>query len=380
MKYIVFGKPYINNIQKNEVIDTLRSGWIGSGPKVQKFEEKFRKYKNINYSSAVNSCTAALHLSLNALNLKKDDEVIVPAMTFCSTVNAIIHSGAKPVLADVEYSTGNITSDTIMKKITKKTKAVVIVHLAGNPCNMKEIINVVKTNNLNLIEDCAHAIEGKYEGKHLGTFGDFGCFSFYVTKNITTAEGGMIISNNQKKINKIKVSALHGLSKDAWSRYSDQGYRHYQVTELGFKYNMTDLQASVGIDQLEKVEKYWKKRKKIWEFYHDSLSNLNIELTPKSPNNVKNSYHLFQLKINRLKSGLSRDEMILKLHEKKIGTGVHYLSIPSHIFYKKKYKWKNVNFPNAYKIGKRTLSLPLSPFLKDNEVNYIIEKIKKILS
>ena len=242
MQYIVFGKPLINSKQKKEVLHTLNSGWIGSGPKVQILEEKFKKYKKIKYSSAVNSCTAALHLSLNALNLNKSDEVIVPAMTFCSTVNAIIHSGAKPVLADVDYKTGNITAESITKKITKRTKAIVIVHLAGNPCEMDSILKIVKTNNLFLIEDCAHAIEGKYKGRELGTFGNFGCFSFYVTKNLTTAEGGMIISNNQKRINKIKVSALHGLSKDAWSRFSDKGYKHYQVTELGFKYNMTDLQ------------------------------------------------------------------------------------------------------------------------------------------
>ena len=255
----------------------------------------------------------------------------------------------------------------------------VVVHLAGNPCEMDSILKIIKLYNLYLIEDCAHAIEGKYKDKQLGTFGDFGCFSFYVTKNITTAEGGMIISNNKKKINKIKVSALHGLSKDAWSRYSDKGYKHYQVTELGFKYNMTDLQASLGIDQLDNIEKLWKRRKKIWEFYFDELKNLKLEVTPKSPKIVKNAYHLFQLKIYNKKSGLSRDQMIYKLHKRKIGTGVHYLSIPSHKFYKNKFKWKKNDYPNATSIGNRTLSLPLSPYLKDQEINYIVDNIKKIL-
>ena len=179
---------------------------------------------------------------------------------------------------------------------------------------------------------------------------------------------------------KIRVSALHGLSKDAWSRHSDKGYKHYQVTELGFKYNMTDIQASLGLDQLENIEKLWKKRKKIWNYYYDSFNNLNIELTSKAPNYIKNSYHLFQIKIFKTKSGLNRDEMILKLHQKKIGIGVHYLSIASHKYYKKVFGWENTNYPNAYKIGKRTLSLPLSPFLKDNEVNYIVDNIKKILN
>ena len=379
MQYIVFGKPLINSKQKKEVLHTLNSGWIGSGPKVQILEEKFKKYKKIKYSSAVNSCTAALHLSLNALNLNKSDEVIVPAMTFCSTVNAIIHSGAKPVLADVDYKTGNITAESITKKITKRTKAIVIVHLAGNPCEMDSILKIVKTNNLFLIEDCAHAIEGKYKGRELGTFGNFGCFSFYVTKNLTTAEGGMIISNNQKRINKIKVSALHGLSKDAWSRFSDKGYKHYQVTELGFKYNMTDLQASLGIDQIDNIEKLWSRRKKIWEFYYNELSNLKLEITPKSPEYSKNSYHLFQLKVFKKKSGISRDELINKLHSKNIGTGVHYLSIPSHKFYKEKFNWKNNDYPNASLIGNRTLSLPLSPYLKNNEITYIADQIKRIL-
>jgi dTDP-4-amino-4,6-dideoxygalactose transaminase len=379
--YITFGKPLITKNQFKEIYSTLESGWIGTGPKVRKFENLFSKYKNIDNSIAVNSCTAALHLSLLNLNLKNNDEVLVPALTFCSTINAVIHSNLKPVLVDVDNETMNIDVNEIKKKITKKTKAIIVVHLAGLSCDMKSIMSLADRYNLKVVEDCAHAIEGKYFNKPLGTFGDFGCFSFYVTKNITTAEGGMIITSKKANAKKIKSSALHGLSKDAWSRFSDKGYNHYYVNDLGFKYNMTDLNASLGIDQIKNIHSMWLKRKKVWDLYHKSFSNLKIKLPYNSLNNIKHSYHLFTIRINKKnnKNNINRDAFIQLMHKNKIGTGVHYLSIPEHPYYKSKYKWKVNDFPIAKRIGRETVSLPLSPYLKKNQLSYIIKNVKNIL-
>jgi len=259
-KFLVFGAPRIKQPEIDEVVDCLKSGWIGTGPKVHQFENLFRKYKGVKHAIAVNSCTAALHLSLLAANIRPGDEVITTPMTFCATINAIIHCGATPVLADCDRRTMNILPEEIEKKITSKTKAILPVHFAGQPCDMEEINELARLYDLLVIEDCAHAIESEYKGKRTGTFGDIGCFSFYVTKNIITGEGGMVITDNDKIAERIKILALHGMSKDAWKRYSDDGYKHYQVIHAGFKYNMMDMQAAIGIHQIKKIEEYHKYR------------------------------------------------------------------------------------------------------------------------
>jgi dTDP-4-amino-4,6-dideoxygalactose transaminase len=379
--YIIFGKPLIGKNEINEVNKCLRSGWLGTGPRVQEFENSFIKYKKIKYAAAVNSCTAALHLSLKSLKLNKNDEVITSALTFCSTVNAIIHSGAKPVLADVSPLTQNINPEEIEKKITKKTKAIVVVHFAGRPCEMSLILKVVKKHNLYLIEDCAHAIESQYRGKPCGTFGEFGCFSFYSTKNLVTGEGGMVISNNKNFISQIKILALHGMSKDAWKRFSDKGFNHYDVVSSGFKYNMMDLQAALGIHQLKSIENNLNKRIKIWNVYNNEFKDLNAEI-PHPDSKEKGTIHakhLYTLQINKKKSGLTRDAFIKKLHKKGIGTGVHYRSIPEFSFYKKNFNWSSYNYPNAKKIGEETVSLPLSAKLTSNEVERIVREVRNIL-
>ena len=378
-KYITFGSPLIENDEINSVIKCLKSGWIGTGPKVQEFEKNFSKYKNINNSIAVNSCTAALHLSLKSLNLKKTDEVITSALTFCSTVNSIILSGARPVLADVDFNSQNIDPEDIVKKINKNTKAIVIVHFAGRPCDMDTIIKIVKKYKLFLIEDCAHAIESQYNDKHCGTFGIYGCFSFYATKNLVTAEGGMIITNRDKKVKKLKQLALHGMSKDAWRRYNDKGYKHYNVIDLGFKYNMTDIQASLGVEQLKKIDLLWIKRKKIWNIYNNFFKDLNVIIPSKVESNMKHAYHLYTILISKKVNGMHRDVFLKKMHDFGIGTGVHYRSIPSHSFYKKKYGWIKKNFKNASQIGDQTVSIPLSAKLNNEDIDRIVTTSERIL-
>ncbi len=276
-KFLIFGAPVIEEAEIEEVVKTLRSGWIGTGPKVARFEEAIREYKGAAYVAAVNSCTAALHLSILAAGIGSGDEVITSAMTFCATVNAIIHAGATPVLADIEPGSMNIDPDDIKRKITPRTRAIVPVHFAGRPCAMDAIMAIAQKHGLTVIEDCAHAIETRYKDKNAGTFGDFGCLSFYVTKNIITGEGGMVLTKNEEAISRIKTLALHGMSKDAWKRFSDEGYKHYQVVEAGFKYNMTDLQAAIGLHQLRRIETYWQRRKQIWKCYVSALRELPLE-------------------------------------------------------------------------------------------------------
>ena len=380
-KYIKFSKPLLDKQDFNAVKNVLSSGWLTTGLKTLEFENKFKKYKKSKYALALNSCTAALHLSLKLLNLNKNDEVITSALTFSSTINSIIMSGAKPVLVDVNLETQNIDPSQIEKKINKNTKAILIVHFAGRPCEMREILKITKKYKLFLIEDCAHAIESKYNNKHLGTFGTFGCFSFYATKNLSIGEGGMLLTDSKKLYDKARILSLHGMDKAAWNRYGKSGYRHYDVSEVGYKYNLMDLLSVIGLTQLKKLEKNLKIRKKIWEPSYKNFKKKKFDI-PKlwNKNIYTHSYHLFNIYLDKKRDKISRDQAILKLHSMKIGIGIHYRAIPEHSIYKKLFKWKINDYPNAKKIGRETLSLPLSPSLKKKDILRVIKSINKITS
>ena len=381
--FIPFGKPDIGKDEINFITKVIKSKWIGSGPITEKFESQFKKYKDSKFALSVNSCTAALHLSLIYCGVKKGDEVITTPMTFASTINSIIMAGAKPILADIRLDTFNIDVEEIKKKITKKTKAILIVHLGGLPCDMTEILRLVKKYKLKLIEDCAHAIEGKYKNKHLGNFGDTGCFSFYTTKNLTTGEGGMIICNNKSIYKKIRVARLHGLSKDAWKRYLPESvntqnkFEHYDVTEVGMKYNMIDINSAMGIIQLKKLNKNWLIRKYFYNFYKKKLKNLPIKFQKINFKNIKHSYHLFYVVIDKLKTKRKRDELVMYLRKNKIGCGINYRSVTDMSVFRKKFGWNDKTCKNSKYVGDNTLSLPLYPSLKKKEAEYICEKIKK---
>jgi len=372
---LIFGSPLIEEPEIQEVVKTLRSGWLGTGPKVAKFEDIFKEYTGAKFAMALNSCTAGLHLSMLVSGIGNGDEVITTPLTFCSTANAIIHTGATPIFVDVEKETMNIDPVRIEEAITPRTKAIIPVHIAGRPCNMDAIMDIAKRHNLIVIEDAAHCIEGWYKGKKIGNIGDITCFSFYVTKNIVTGEGGMVTTNKEVWADKIKMYGLHGLSKDAWRRYSDEGFVHYHVIFPGFKYNMMDIQASLGIHQMKRIDKYLNRRQEIWEMYNEAFSNLPVICPSEPEKNTVHARHLYTLLIDIDNIKKSRDDIQQALHELNIGTGIHFISLHLHDYYRKTYGFKPDDFPNAKFISERTISIPLSAKLSDEDVQDVIEAV-----
>jgi dTDP-4-amino-4,6-dideoxygalactose transaminase len=378
--FLVFGSPLIERPEIEEVIECLESGWLGTGPRVARLEEDFKAYKGGRHAVAVNSCTAALHLSLLAAGLKPGDEVITTPLTFCATINAILHAGATPVLADVDIRTMNIDPSRVKSAITSKTRAILPVHFAGRPCEMDALCDLARQHGLKMIEDCAHAIESEYKGEKTGTFGDFGCFSFYVTKNIVTGEGGMVLTRNEEDSVRIKVLALHGMSKDAWKRFSDEGYKHYSVIECGFKYNMMDLQAAIGIHQLHRIEQYWQRRRDIWQRYNEAFADLPVELPAEPAPETRHALHLYTIMVDKEITGVGRDAFLNAMTARNIGVGVHYLSVPEHPYYQKALGWKPEDYPNAMRIGRETASLPISAKLTNKDVQDVIDSVVQIFS
>jgi dTDP-4-amino-4,6-dideoxygalactose transaminase len=378
-RFLVFGSPDIQEPEIEEVVDSLKCSWLGTGPKVAQFESDFEAYIGSRQAVAVNSCTAALHLSMLAVGLGPGDEVITSAMTFCATINAIIHAGATPVLADISPLSMNIDADDVEARITPRTRAIVPVHFAGRPCHMERLVDIATRNDLKLIEDCAHAIESEYHGRKTGTFGDFGCFSFYVTKNVVTGEGGMVLARREEDGARIKTLALHGMTKDAWKRFGDQGFRHYEVVEAGFKYNMMDLQAAIGLHQLARVEASWDRRQAIWQRYLDAFSDLPLGLPAPPEDGTRHAYHLFTIMVDEVRTGISRDAFLEAMTAQNIGVGVHYRSIPEHPYYQERFGWRPEDYPHAMRIGRQTVSLPLSPKLSDSDVEDVVDSVRRIV-
>jgi len=378
-RFIVFGAPVIGRDEIDEVIETLQSGWLGTGPRVARFEADFSGYKGAKNAAALNSCTAALHLSVLAAGLHPGDEVITTPMTFCATVNAIIHAGATPVLADIDPRTMNLDPAQVEARITPRTRAILPVHFAGRPCDMDSLMQLARMHDLKVIEDCAHAIETEYHGQKAGLIGDFGCFSFYVTKNLATGEGGMVLARREEDIARIKILGLHGMSKDAWKRFSDDGYKHYQVVECGFKYNMMDIQAALGIHQLRRVETGWKRRQTVWARYLEAFADLPITLPAPPEPETRHAYHLFTVLIDRERTGITRDQFLTAMNAVQIGVGVHYQSITQHPYYRQTFGWRPEEYPNASRVGQQTVSLPLSAGLSDADVDRIVSAVREIL-
>jgi len=372
-------RPFIRGEEVNEVVDTLKSGWITTGQKTHYFEEKFKEYVGSKYAIAVNSCTAALHLSLVANNIGNGDEVITTPFTFASTVNVIVHQNAKPILVDIDEETYNISIAKIEEAITDKTRAIIPVHYAGHPCEMDEIIRIAKEYDLVVIEDAAHALGAVYKGEKIGSLGNATCFSFYATKNLTTGEGGMITTNDDEFAEKAMLLRLHGMSKDAWKRYSSTGSWYYEVLYPGYKYNMTDMQAAIGIWQLEKFEKMQKKRENIAKMYSEALGHLPEVTIPRVKNYVRHAWHLYPILINTDLLRIDRNNFIEALKAENIGVSVHFIPINLHPYYRERYGFKKGDFPNSEYVYEREISLPIYPAMTERDVEDVITAIKKIV-
>ena len=378
--FLVFGKPYIGRQEIAEVVKTLKSGWWGTGPKTEQFEKAFATYTKATYALGVNSATAGLHLALKALGVGPGDEVITTPLTFVSTVNVILHCGATPVFADVQQDTWNIDPKEIEKKITKKTKVLLSVHLHGRPCDMDAIMAIAQRHKLFIVEDAAHAAEAVYKGKKVGSIGDVTVFSFYVTKNIATGEGGMVTTNDKKLGQAMRIMSLHGLSQDAYKRYSVRHYRHYESVTPGYKYNLTDIAASIGIHQLARVEKNWMVRKKHWDAYTRAFSDIpELTLPAIETIGTKHARHLFAVLLHTERLIISRDQFVDLLIKMNIGSGVHFNPVHLHEYYRRTFGYKKGMFPNAEYIGERIVSLPLGANLRDRDRKDVIDAVRWLI-
>jgi dTDP-4-amino-4,6-dideoxygalactose transaminase len=373
--YLVFGRPEILDEDIDAVVNTLRSGWIGTGPRAAQFEQAFASYLGVSNAIAVGSCTAALQLALTCLGLERGDEVIVPSLTFAATANAVVHSGATPVLADVRRKTMCIGMEDIADRVTPRTRAAVVVHFGGRPCEIEEIASFCRERRIALVEDCAHAIETLIDDRHAGTFGDAAAFSFYVTKNVVTAEGGMLVTPYEASAARAKRLALHGLTADAWARFSDAGFRHYEVEEPGFKFNMTDIQAALGVTQLARVERNLERRAAIWEQYDEALADLPLWTPPPQDPGTRHARHLYTVLIDT-ENAPSRDAVLAELHRLGIGTGVHYRALHLHPWYRRTLGVTPEEYPNSTWISDRTLSIPLGPAVTDTDIGDVVTALR----
>jgi dTDP-4-amino-4,6-dideoxygalactose transaminase len=358
--FLTFGRPEIGEEEIAEVVDSLRAGWIGTGPKVQRFERDLEAYVGVEHVRCVSSCTAALMLGLLALDVGPGDEVIAPTMTFAASVNAVLHAGATPVLVDSDGISGLMDLDAVEAAITARTKAVVAVHLYGAPLDMDRLNAIRDKYGIAIVEDAAHALGAQWQGRQIGSLGNLTAYSFYATKNVTTAEGGALATDDPAVAERIERLSLHGLSAGAWQRYSDSGFKHYEVVELGYKYNMTDLQAALGIHQLRKLDGWIDTRRRLWDGYSARLSGLPVELPPDESPGTRHARHLYPILV-AADEPTTRDELLNGLTRHKIGSGVHYRAVHTHQYYRERFGFTPEMFPVASDLSDRTLSLPLSP-------------------
>ena len=375
--FLPFAPPLIGEAEIEEVVDTLRSGWLTTGPKTRKFADEFAEYTHAPAALTLSSCTAALHLSLVALEIGPGDEVITTPLTFAASVNVIEHAGARPVLVDVEPDTLNIDPAKIQQAVTPATKAIIAVHYAGHPVELDAIRDIARRHDLHLIEDAAHAIGAVWKGQPIGTGSNPTCFSFYATKNLTTGEGGML-TGDEALIDKARMLSLHGMSREAWSRYSAGGKWAYDIAAPGFKYNMTDIQAALGLQQLRRFESMQQRRREIVKQYNAAFEIDPAFQTPVTRSDVTHAWHLYVLRLNEARLTIDRNQFIEQLNERNIGTSVHFIPIHLHSHYAKKYGWQAEDFPVALENYNRMLSLPLSPKMTDQDVTDVIHAVTAV--
>jgi dTDP-4-amino-4,6-dideoxygalactose transaminase len=376
--FLIFGAPTIGDDEIAEVVDSLRSGWVGTGPKVHRFEAMLSDYAGVPYARCLSSCTAALSLGLRVLGIGPGDEVLVPAMTFVASANAVENAGATPVFVDSDPGDGLIDLDAAEAAISDRTRAVMPVHLAGRPVDMDRLAGLRDRHGIAVIEDAAHAIGAEWHGRRIGSFGNLTAFSFYVTKNITTIEGGALLTDSREIAEQVERLALHGLSQGAWQRFSDDGFRHYEVVEPGFKYNMTDVQAALGLVQLPRLDEWIDRRAALWDRYTELLHGLPLSTPPPPAPGTRHARHLYQVLVEP-RARMSRDELLRALNDRNIGTGVHYRAVHLHPYYRDRYRLSPDDFPVANRISDLTLSLPLGPGLSEADQDDVIATLRGLL-
>lgn len=373
--FLPYFQPSLGAEERREVLATLDSGWLTLGPRTIAFEKQLAEYTGAKQAVAVNSCTAALHLSLLALGIGEGDEVITSPFTFASTGNVIAHTRARPVFCDIETQTYNLDQESLVKSITPRTKAILPVHYGGQPCDLDACRKIAVSHRLSLIEDAAHAIGAEYRGKKLGTFSQATCFSFYATKNMTTGEGGAVTTDDEKLADWIRVRRLHGISRDAWKRYAEKGGWYYEIEDDGWKYNMTDLQAAIGIPQLKKLDGFIAQRRRYASYYNRELAEVGGLILPTERPEVKHTYHLYPILLEKY----DRSRFIDQMSDLGIGTSVHFIPLHLHPYYQRTFGYKPGDFPRAEWVYQREVSLPLYPKMKEADLDRVIRAVKKIL-
>ena len=377
--YLPYCLPFIGEEEIAEVADSLRSGWVTTGPKVKRFEQEFAAYVGVKHAIAVNSCTAALHTSLAALGVGPGDEVIVPTLTFCATANVVVHLGATPVIVDVDQNF-HMSFEAVCRAITPRTKAIVPVHYGGQACSLREILALADAHGIPVVEDAAHAAGADYDGRKIGSHGRAVCFSFYAIKNMTTGEGGMVTTDDDDLAARIRLLSLHGMSRDAWKRYTEAGSWYYEVLEPGYKYNMTDIQASLGIHQLRRLDGFIRRRQEIAAMYDNAFSDLpEIRLPAQLPGR-NHTFHLYPIRLNADLLQLNRSEFIDELRARNIGTSVHFIPLHRHPLYRDRYGYRPEQFPVAEEIYQGLLSLPLYPKMTDRDAADVIEAVRETVA
>lgn len=378
-QFLPYCLPFIGEEEIEEVADSIRSGWVTTGPKVRRFEESFARYVGAKHAIAVSSCTAALHLALASLGVGPGDEVIVPTLTFCATANVVVHLGATPVVVDVDGDC-QISLRAVASALTPRTRAVIPVHFAGQTCELQSLLSLARHRGISVVEDAAHAAGASYQDVKVGTHGDAVAFSFYATKNMTTGEGGMITTGNDELAARIRLLALHGMSRDAWKRYSQGGSWCYEVLEAGYKSNMTDIQAAMGIHQLRRLDGFIERRRAIASLYDAAFSGLPEIVRPRNYSGRPHSYHLYPVQLRSELLSIDREQFIEELRRLNIGTSVHFIPLHRHPFYQRQYGYRSRDFPCAEHIYRGLLSLPLYPMMSDADVRDVIEAVSVVVS
>jgi dTDP-4-amino-4,6-dideoxygalactose transaminase len=380
-EFLPFSTPTIDDDEINEVVDSLRSGWITTGPKVKRFEEDFRAYVGASYAIPLSSATAGLHLAMLTMGLKDGDEVITTPMTFAATVSMIVLCGAKPVLVDIEPGTLNLDAGKIRENITERTRAIVPVHFAGQPCDMDAIFALAREFNLTVIEDAAHAVGTEYKGRRVGSFDSISIFSFHPNKNITTGEGGMLCTPDEALAEEISLLKFHGMNREAWKRFSAQGNPAYDIMLPGFKYNMMDIQAALGLHQLPKLDAFIARRTEIAAFYNQAFADVEELLTPRlAPYAQRHAWHIYTPLVRTEKLAIDRDLFMAELKALNIGSGLHYKAIHQHAWYREHLPVPAGALPNADYASDRILSLPLFPRMTMEDARDVVEAVKAVIA